>query len=247
MVSGKCVSINKQKFGDKKNLAWIKFKFQQERTGSRAKEKCRKLVQTPWGDAVISTVHTWEPHNQVTKTNPQEMFMFMILDWSARIANLGWCYPQATDWTYLAAVLAAASRSPCGWPVFAWAYWVMIKLEVLICFLIGNILSLPYCARVCYSVYEKCLPPYKNNVPHKETHTGLYCMAFKNNVIGWMWATVQQFCKGSFEMYYKRHSLWVETSLSRNVHSLSDLLSIQAARTVHLRSRKQQCSGMFAL
>lgn len=77
---------------------------------------------------------------------------------------------------------AAASRSPCSWPVFAWAYWVVIKLEVLICFLIGNILSLPYCARVCYSVYEICLPPYKNNVSHKETHTGLYCMAFKNNV-----------------------------------------------------------------
>lgn len=72
-------------------------------------------------------------------------------------------------------------------------------------------------------------------------------MAFKNNVIGWVLATVQQFRKGSFEMFYKRHSWWVEPNLFRNVHSLSEFLSIQAARTAHLRSRKQQCPGMFAL
>lgn len=107
-------------------------------------------------------------------------------------------------------------------------YFCHVKLSSL-----WNILSLPCCARVCYSVYEICLPPYKNSVSHKETHKyhiGLYCMAFKNNVIGWMWATVQQFCKGSFEMYYKWHSLWVEPNLSRNVHSLSEFLSKQQGR-----------------
>jgi hypothetical protein len=133
-------------------------------------------IQILRGDAVMSKVHAWDPHNQVTKPTSQESSpMFYVYDFCIGLPSeltfpgVSWC--SVEQWPLRALAV--------GLYLHREVYWDMIKLGVLICLCpeIYESAMLSVHPQVCYllSVCGICPSSYENNVcPHKDTHTQIY-------------------------------------------------------------------------